>query len=98
MKIPLTLQINFGSGVALVLLFANAVVSYLNIQKLRDNERWVIHILTSSRQNSDINSAYDLGANSYLVKPVSLAALVEVVQTLNLYWLLLNEKPEISQC
>lgn len=43
----------------------------------------------------DINQAYDLGANSYLVKPVGLTALVEVVQTLNLYWLLLNEQPEI---
>lgn len=52
-------------------------------------------ILTSSKQNGDINQAYDLGANSYLVKPVGLPPLVEVVQSLNLYWLLLNEQPEI---
>lgn len=58
-------------------------------------KRLPVIMLTSSKENMDINQAYDLGANSYLVKPVGLAALVEVVQTLNLYWLLLNEQPEI---
>ncbi|MEC4815247.1 MAG: hypothetical protein SAK29_18515 [Scytonema sp. PMC 1069.18] len=37
-----------------------------------------------------------VAANSYLVKPVGLTALVEVIQSLNLYWLLLNEKPEVQ--
>lgn len=60
-------------------------------------KRLPVVVLTSSKQNPDINQAYDLGANSYLVKPVGLAALVEIVQSLNLYWLLLNEKPEIRQ-
>lgn len=59
-------------------------------------KRIPVTILTSSQQNQDINQAYDLGVNSYLVKPVGLMALVEVVQTLNLYWLLLNKKPEIG--
>ncbi|MBD0266636.1 MAG: response regulator [Tolypothrix sp. Co-bin9] len=58
-------------------------------------KRLPVIILTSSKENMDINQAYDLGANSYLVKPIGLTALVEVVQTLNLYWLLLNEQPEI---
>ncbi|GAX40302.1 two-component response regulator [Tolypothrix sp. NIES-4075] len=58
-------------------------------------KRLPVIMLTSSKENMDINQAYDLGANSYLVKPVGLTALVEVVQTLNLYWLLLNEQPEI---
>ncbi len=58
-------------------------------------KRLPVIILTSSKENMDINRAYDLGANSYLVKPIGLTALVEVVQTLNLYWLLLNEQPEI---
>jgi len=52
-------------------------------------------ILTSSQENIDINHAYDLGANSYLVKPIGLTALIEVMTTLKLYWLLLNEQPEI---
>jgi CheY-like chemotaxis protein len=59
-------------------------------------KRLPVVVLTSSKQISDINQAYDLGANSYLVKPVGLAALVQVVQSLNLYWLLLNEKPEVQ--
>ena len=60
-------------------------------------KRLLVVVLTSSNQRSDVDQAYDLGANSYLVKPIGLAALVEVVQALNLYWLLLNEKPEIRQ-
>lgn len=59
-------------------------------------KRLPVIVLTSSKENMDINQAYDLGANSYLVKPIGLTALVEVIQTLNLYWLLLNEQPEIS--
>jgi len=59
-------------------------------------KRLTVVVLTSSQQSSDINRAYDLGANSYLVKPVTFDALVEIVKTLNLYWLLLNEKPIIE--
>jgi len=59
-------------------------------------KRLTVVVLTSSQQSSDINRAYDLGANSYLVKPVTFDALVEMVKTLNLYWLLLNENPIIE--
>jgi CheY-like chemotaxis protein len=51
-------------------------------------------VLTSSGQSVDVNRAYDLGANSYLVKPVRSDALTDLVKSLNLYWLLLNEKPD----
>jgi CheY-like chemotaxis protein len=59
-------------------------------------KRLPVVVLTSSREASDINRAYDLGANSYLVKPVDFDALLDMVKNLNLYWLLLNEKPEVS--
>ena len=52
-------------------------------------------VLTSSRETADINLAYDLGANSYLVKPVAFDALLEMVKTLGLYWLMLNVRPAI---
>ena len=52
-------------------------------------------ILTSSGQISDINQAYDLGANSYLVKPASLDMLAQVIKSLERYWLTLCEKPEL---
>ena len=58
--------------------------------------RLPVIILTSSQENTDVNRAYDLGANSYLVKPLGLNALVEVVTTINMYWLLLNESPKVS--
>jgi len=51
-------------------------------------------VLTSSRETPDVDRAYDEGANSYLVKPVSFDALLEMVKHLDMYWLLLNEKPE----
>lgn len=51
-------------------------------------------ILTSSNQSLDISRAYDIGANSYLVKPVRRDALIEMVRSLNMYWVDLNERSE----
>lgn len=53
-------------------------------------------VLTSSQQSTDINRAYDLGANSYLVKPVKFDTLLEMVRALNLYWLLFNKGGDIE--
>ncbi len=50
-------------------------------------------MLTSSRQPIDINRAYDLGVNAYLVKPVSFDTLVEMLRTLDSFWLRVNEQP-----
>ena len=52
-----------------------------------------IVVLTTSRENHDIEAAYGLGVNSYIVKPVDFAAFTEVVQTIKIYWLLTNEPP-----
>jgi DNA-binding response OmpR family regulator len=56
--------------------------------------RLPVVILTSSREAPDVRRAYDLGANSYLVKPVDARALLHLVETLGLYWLSLNEPPD----
>ncbi|PYJ97042.1 MAG: two-component system response regulator [Verrucomicrobia bacterium] len=58
-------------------------------------KRLPVVVLTSSNQNPDINKAFDLGANSYIVKPGGFDSLVEMVKNLNLYWLILNEKPQL---
>lgn len=58
-------------------------------------KRIPIVVLTSSKHDSDVNRAYELGANSYLVKPVSFQGLIELVKTLQLYWLVLNERPAL---
>lgn len=50
-------------------------------------------ILTSSAEECDIVESYDLGVNSYIVKPVEFEKLVEVTRTIGLYWLLLNHAP-----
>jgi len=59
-------------------------------------KRLPVVVLTSSNQNPDINKAFDLGANSYIVKPGGFDSLEEMVKNLNLYWLILNEKPQLK--
>ena len=60
-------------------------------------KRRPVVVLTSSRESVDVNRAYDLGVNSYLTKPVGFNALLEMVRSVNLYWLILNEQPEIGR-
>lgn len=58
-------------------------------------KRLVVIVLTASSQGSEVNRAYEMGANSYLVKPVELGALVEMVKGICAYWMKLNERPEV---
>jgi CheY-like chemotaxis protein len=51
-------------------------------------------VLSSSNHDADVKRAYDLGANSYLVKPVGFESLVEIARSLNQYWLSLNVKSD----
>lgn len=53
-----------------------------------------IVVLTSSREEPDIERAYALGANSYIVKPVDFEAFARAVSDVGLYWLLLNHPPQ----
>lgn len=50
-------------------------------------------VVTTSRENADISRAYELGVNSYIVKPVDFASFTEVVKQIKFYWLLTNEPP-----
>jgi CheY-like chemotaxis protein len=50
-------------------------------------------VLTSSREEADLARSYELGVNSYIVKPVSFDQFSAAVQKLGLYWLLLNQRP-----
>ncbi len=50
-------------------------------------------ILTCSREEQDVLNGYKLGVNSYIRKPVDFEKFFEAIQTLGLYWLLMNEPP-----
>ena len=64
------------------------------LRRLRADERTsrlAVVMLTTSSEEDDIAQSYDLGANSYIRKPVDFKQFVDVVQHLGLYWLVMNE-------
>ena len=66
------------------------------LRRLRAEERTrriPVVVLTSSSEERDILSSYDLGANSFVRKPVDFAQFVLAAQQLGLYWLVMNEPP-----
>lgn len=64
-----------------------------NIRKIRSLKFLPVVILTSSKEDRDILESYNLGANSYIQKPVDFNQFVEAIRTLGLYWLFLNVHP-----
>jgi two-component system response regulator len=70
------------------------------LRKLRADERTKrlpVVILTSSNEEQDRISGYDLGANSYVRKPVEFSNFIEAVRQLGLYWLILNQTAPVSR-
>lgn len=64
------------------------------LQQLKSDPRTrpiPVVVLTSSREERDLSESYQLGVNSYVVKPVDFAQFVDALRELGLYWLLLNE-------
>jgi two-component system response regulator len=66
------------------------------LEKIRTEprtRRLPVVIMTSSTEEEDLVRGYDLGANSYIRKPVDFSQFIEAVRQLGLYWLVLNEVP-----
>jgi two-component system response regulator len=64
------------------------------LEKLTSNEltqQIPVVVLTSSKEHPDVEKAYQLGANSYIVKPVDFESFRKVVNDLGIYWLLVNQ-------
>jgi len=53
-------------------------------------------IITSSKEDPDIQEAYALGANSYVVKPVDFDSFIHAISSTGLYWLLINVPPKMN--
>lgn len=69
------------------------------LKRIRSDPRTALQpvvILTSSKEEMDMMSGYQLGANSYVRKPVDFDAFVEAVRQLGLYWVLLNEPVPVA--
>jgi len=69
------------------------------LQIIRSDERTKtipVVVLTSSKEDPDIQKCYDLGVNSYVVKPVNFDAFQEAVTKLGLYWMIVNQQPNYS--
>jgi CheY-like chemotaxis protein len=79
----LDLKLPFVSGLEVL----KWIKSHVTLRKLP------VVVLTSSREVKDIEAAYNFGANSYLVKPMSLQLLTSVMQAFREYWLRHNEPP-----
>lgn len=65
------------------------------LEKLKSDSRTAnipIVILTSSRESNDLKRCYEMGANSYVVKPYDLEEFTKAVSTAGLYWLVINER------
>ena len=63
--------------------------------KKNENTRQIpVVVLTSSKENKDIDLAYKLGANSYIVKPVEFESFSNAISHLGIYWALINQSPD----
>jgi len=90
------LQINQKPKVILLDLKMPKVDGIEVLQKIRSDERTKnipVVVLTSSKEDPDIQECYDLGVNSYVVKPVEFDHFQKIISELGIYWMIVNQPP-----
>lgn len=66
------------------------------LQALRNHPRTrnlVVVVMTGSLEDSDLNACYDLGVNSYVVKPLDFQQFIDLARQVGVYWMLINKPP-----
>jgi two-component system, response regulator len=69
----------------------NGIEVLRKLKSLEHTRKIPVVILTSSKEDPDIQVCYSLGANSYVVKPVEFDAFMQAVSSLGLYWMIVNQ-------
>lgn len=65
------------------------------VRRTPEVRRSLVVVLTSSNRQNDVDRAYELGANSYLVKPVEFDQMVHLIQRFEAYWSEMNRTPTL---
>ena len=66
----------------------------LKIKSDKRTKKIPVVVLTSSKEDPDIEECYDLGVNGYVVKPVEFDAFHKAISDLGLYWMIVNQSPQ----
>ncbi|WP_055076293.1 response regulator [Pseudanabaena sp. 'Roaring Creek'] len=74
----------------------NGVQILERIRKSPLTQNLVVVVMTSSAENNDLKACYDLGVNSYIVKPLDFQQFVEMSQKVGFYWMMLNKIPPLD--
>jgi CheY-like chemotaxis protein len=70
------------------------VLKYIKSREIL--KRIPVVMLTTSKNDRDIKTCYDLGANSYIVKPISFKDFMETIKNIQLYWIVTNQPPVVG--
>ena len=87
------LLVGVDVGYEVAMSFTDVLTALKHIKADPELRRIPVIVLTTSKAEEDILRTYDLGVSSFITKPVSFEGLVDVVRTLNHYWIEIVELP-----